>query len=124
MGKPSCTWLNLLIVEVVIVGLVIGDGWATAQPAQAAGNEVAVLVKFHARQSQATVAGATVQAVQGSQVIASATTDTAGGYSIPNVDAGTYDMRATADGYLNQSTSNIVVHSGQTTANVNFALTR
>lgn len=84
----------------------------------------AIIGKVTTASNRKAIAGATVQAVQGSQVIASATTDTAGGYSIPNLDAGTYDMRATAIGYLSQSTSNIVVHSGQTTANVNFALTR
>ncbi|HEX6293048.1 MAG TPA: S8 family serine peptidase [Herpetosiphonaceae bacterium] len=70
------------------------------------------------------VAGATVQALQGTELLGSATTDAYGIYQIANLPAGTYTLTASASGYQSQTKSGVVVNPGQTTSGVNFSLTR
>lgn len=70
------------------------------------------------------VPGATVRALQGTQLLASATTDVYGNYQIDNLPAGTYTMTASATGYQSQTKTGIVVNPGQTTSGISFALSR
>jgi thermitase len=68
------------------------------------------------------LAGATVQALQGTQVIGSATTDAAGNYQINGLPVGTYSVKAVATGYQSQTQAGVLVNPGQTTSGVNFSL--
>ncbi|MBI2526319.1 MAG: DUF2341 domain-containing protein [Candidatus Rokubacteria bacterium] len=68
------------------------------------------------------VGGATVEALQGGTARATDVTAQDGTYSLPNLAAGTYDVRASADGYLASSENGVVV-TGGATATVNLSLT-
>ncbi len=68
------------------------------------------------------VGGATVEAVQGGTARATDVTGPDGTYSLPNLAAGTYDVRASADGYLTLTQNGVVV-TGGATATVNLSLT-
>jgi thermitase len=70
------------------------------------------------------LAGATVQALQGTQVLGAATTDAYGSYQIANLPAGTYTVTASASGYQSQTRTGVSVSPGQTTSGVNFTLSR
>lgn len=67
------------------------------------------------------IEGAMVTVLQGADVIATATTDGSGNYSIATLAAGSYSGQASADGYNNQSQINISITAGQTTTQ-NFIL--
>jgi hypothetical protein len=64
----------------------------------------------------ATISGALVEAIQGTSVVASATTNSSGIYSIVGLSSGTYAVRASFVGFVPQSVSNIGVTSGNTTS--------
>jgi len=66
------------------------------------------------------IAGATIEALLGYSVIASVVTDAGGNYSI-TVATGTYDVRASASGYVDKQVSGVVIAAGSTTT-VNFVL--
>lgn len=70
------------------------------------------------------LAGATVQVLQGTQVIGSASTDANGNYQISNLPVGTYNVQASASGYKSQTKTGVTVNPGQTTTGVNFSLTK
>ena len=66
------------------------------------------------------IPGALVEVLQAGVVKYSATTDADGNYSI-TVATGTYDIRASASGFVTQTKTNQAVYAGQTTI-VNFVL--
>jgi hypothetical protein len=68
------------------------------------------------------LAGATVQAMQGTQIAGRTTTDAYGSYQLANLPSGTYSVVAAATGYQSQTKTGIVVNPGQTTTGVNFSL--
>ncbi|MEW6556281.1 MAG: carboxypeptidase regulatory-like domain-containing protein [Elusimicrobiota bacterium] len=64
---------------------------------------------------------AVVEAIQSGIVKSSATTSTNGTYQFINLSTGTYDVRATATGYISQTKTGYTVSAGATTT-VNFVL--
>ncbi|MEM3031102.1 MAG: carboxypeptidase-like regulatory domain-containing protein, partial [Candidatus Micrarchaeia archaeon] len=68
----------------------------------------------------APIPGTLVEAIQGGSVIGSDTTNAAGQYSIPNLPAGLYDVRATTPLGQSQTSFNEMIVAGQNTT-VNFA---
>lgn len=66
------------------------------------------------------ISGATVEALQGSGVIASTATLGDGSYSLPNLAPGSYTVRASANAYQTSTLSATVV--ANTTTTVNFSL--
>lgn len=68
------------------------------------------------------IAGATVNARQGLTLVRSATTDTAGGYLLPDLAAGDYELEAAAAGYPSGASGAVTVTVGATTT-VNLTLT-
>jgi len=67
------------------------------------------------------IGGALVEALQSGVVRDSDLTDANGGYSIPGLVVGTYDVRASAGGYATQTQAGTSVTSGATTT-ANFSL--
>lgn len=67
------------------------------------------------------IQGATVRALQGSNVVSTTTTNSTGDYSFAAVDAGTYAITASASGYGSKSKSLVIV-SGGTTTTANLSL--
>ncbi len=65
------------------------------------------------------MSGATVSALQGYTVAASATTNTSGNYTLGSLAAGTYVVTVTATGFKTQSNTGVTVTEGST-ATANF----
>ena len=61
------------------------------------------------------IENALIVAIQGSLTIDSALTNSSGDYAIVNLTDGTYTLQATATGYLDQNTTNVVVQPNSTT---------
>ncbi len=68
------------------------------------------------------LAGATVSVIVGT-VTVTATTNADGTYMIPNLDAGSYSLNASLEGFASVTTSDIVVESGVHTTGIDFQLT-
>jgi YD repeat-containing protein len=69
----------------------------------------------------AAVPGATVNALQGYTVAATATTTVSGGYTLGSLAAGTYVVNVTATGFITQTNTGVIVTTGST-ATANFSL--
>ena len=69
------------------------------------------------------ISGALVEAVQADVVKGSATSSVNGSYSIPGLQTGIYNIRASAGGYITQLQSDITIALGST-ATANFSLTQ
>ena len=69
----------------------------------------------------AAISGALVEAIQGSSVVANASTNASGNYSIPGLTPGTYTVRASYTGLVPQMVNNVNVTTGSTTT-VNLSL--
>jgi hypothetical protein len=67
------------------------------------------------------IVGATVQVKSGNTLITTTTTNSAGNYVISGVATGTFDVQASAEGYLTQTQSGVTVNSG-TTTDLDFSL--
>src|SRR5262245_25865922 len=67
------------------------------------------------------ISGALVEAIQGSTVVASATTNSSGNYSITALTTGTYRVKASFRGLVPQVLNNVAVTTGDTTT-VNLSL--
>lgn len=67
------------------------------------------------------ISGATIKAMQNSNVLDTATTDASGNYTIPELPPGTYTLEASAPGFLRSTQENVQVIAGQNTV-VNFSL--
>jgi len=67
------------------------------------------------------ISGATVKALQNGDVLTTATSDTSGNYTIPELPGGTYSLEAQAPGFLRSTRDNVEVVTGQNTQ-VNFSL--
>ena len=73
----------------------------------------------------ATIAGALVEAFQGTALRGTAVTNSSGNYSITGLAAGTYTVRASFTGLVPQMVSSVVVTSGNTTTvdlSLNFGI--
>jgi hypothetical protein len=105
-------------------GIVVRSGQETANVALTLKRNGALTGKVVTSSGRKPLAGATVQAIQSGQVRGSATTDSYGNYQIANLAAGSYDVRASATGYLNQTRAGVVINAGQTTTGINFSLSR
>jgi len=71
--------------------------------------------------TQETIGDVLVEAMQGAVVIGSDNTESNGSYSIPNLPVGTYNVRASKDGYETKTENGQEVIADQTTT-VNFQL--
>jgi YD repeat-containing protein len=67
------------------------------------------------------ISGATVTALQSSETVGTATTDSNGNYSVANLGGGSYEVEVSASAYVNQGLSGVSVTSGNTTTE-NFSL--
>ncbi len=67
------------------------------------------------------IAGASVKVSQGTTLSATATTDSAGDYTISNLDPGSYSVEASSAGYETKTQTDVAVSNGATTT-VNFTL--
>ena len=67
------------------------------------------------------ISGALVEAILGTSIVASATTNSSGNYSIAGVAVGSYTVRASSPGFIHQIQSGVSVAGGGTTA-LNLAL--
>ncbi len=73
----------------------------------------------------ATISGALVEAIQGSSVVASATTNSSGNYLIGGLSAGIYTVRASFTGLVPQMHNNVGVSTANTTTvdlSLNFGI--
>ncbi|HKQ05772.1 MAG TPA: LamG-like jellyroll fold domain-containing protein [Blastocatellia bacterium] len=89
--------INVLVAAGTIAGTVTAAGGSTA------------------------IASATIKIIQGASVIATTTSNSAGNYSVTNLDAGTYSVEASAAGYETSTQANISVTLGATST-VNFSM--
>ena len=67
------------------------------------------------------ISGATVAIIQSSEVVATATSNGSGNYSVSSLSAGSYDVEVSAAGYVNKGQTSTSVSSGSTTT-ANFSL--
>ena len=73
----------------------------------------------------AAISGALVEAIQGTSIAASATTNSSGNYSIAGLTVGSYTVRASSTGLVPQMLNNVAVTSGNTTTvdlSLNFGI--
>jgi YD repeat-containing protein len=67
------------------------------------------------------ISGATINALQTSEIVGTTTSNGSGNYSISNLSAGSYEVEVSASGYVNQGLTGVSVTSGNTTTE-NFSL--
>ena len=67
------------------------------------------------------IAGARLDVKSGNTLVATATTNATGSYSISSVAVGTFDVQSSAEGYVTQTQSAITINNGATTT-ANFSL--
>ncbi len=103
-------WSALLCLA-LFVGIVA----ATADMAAAAqSTQATVFGTVIDQQNALPIKGAKVELLQGGSVVASATTDSYGNFSVGNLAGGTYVVRIRAKGYANSQTLNVSISAGET----------
>jgi hypothetical protein len=70
------------------------------------------------------IVGATVEAKQHDIVIGSTTSDSQGNYVLTDLQTGTYDLTASADGFQAKTVQDVMVYAGSDTSGINFNLSK
>jgi YD repeat-containing protein len=121
---PVLNWTNTKINATVPTGASTGPVVVTVNSVASnglqfsIGNGTLAGIVSNAGNSSA-ISGALVQALQANTVVGNATTVADGSYSIPNLPAGSYDLRVTATGFgTTIQSANAVTANTTTTVNV------
>jgi YD repeat-containing protein len=88
---------------------------------QALGTAGTISGKVTQSNGMTAISGALVTILQSSESVGTATTDGSGNYSVASLGAGSYEVEASAAGYVNQGLTGVSVTSGNTTTE-NFSL--